>query len=361
MLIYTFCILHFCSGSPLLRLTRMICLHSQPFIQLRSPAVFVYRAMSRILRARLAGAQAVLEKDMCQEARETVSKLQARAISDQLKREGDTMSTDDAVVITETLVKIRFPDHIRDSLLSSIVCSDAKRRKQQDFTKFIVSWGASMWTTLLATSVADTAKMEALALHLILMGCVNPTEPTTKLASSLFMIATMGYRKASELSAFHKGQFKAMHAAMENMVRSGATSCGAYISKLPKSADDCAAMFPDVFGRIFSTDPPVEPRVDVSEVMRLDASYNCRSSCETRPMVSSQLATSGQAESSQVMQAAMAMMQSMHHMMMGAGMGRSAWHGRCRQHRHHVELAETHELAEAVALVGGFAMRWFFA
>ena len=142
--------------------------------------------MSRILRARLAGAQAVLEKDMCQEARETVSKLQARAISDQLKREGDTMSTDDAVIITETLVKIRFPDHIRDSLLSSIVCSDAKRRKQQDFTSFIVFLAASMWTTLLSTSVADTAKMEALALHLILMGCVSPTEPKTKLASSLF-------------------------------------------------------------------------------------------------------------------------------------------------------------------------------
>ena len=142
--------------------------------------------MSRILRARLAGAQAVLEKDMCQEARETVSKLQARAISDQLKREGDTMSTDDAVNITETLVKIRFPDHIRDSLLSSIVCSDAKRRKQQDFTSFIVFLAASMWTTLLSTSVADTAKMEALALHLILMGCVSPTEPKTKLASSLF-------------------------------------------------------------------------------------------------------------------------------------------------------------------------------
>ena len=243
MLIYTFCILHFCSGSPLLRLTRMICLHSQPFIQLRSPAVFVYRAMSRILRARLAGAQAVLEKDMCQEARETVSKLQARAISDQLKREGDTMSTDDAVNITETLVKIRFPDNIRDSLLSSIVCSDAKRRKQQDFTISIVFLAASMWTTLLSTSAADTAKMEALALHLILMGCVNPTEPTTKLASSLFMIATMGYRKASELSAFHKGQFKAMHAAMENMVRSGATSCGAYISKLPKCPADCPLCF----------------------------------------------------------------------------------------------------------------------
>jgi hypothetical protein len=89
------------------------------------------------------------------------------------------------------------------------------------------------------------------------------------------------------------------------MVRSGATACsGAYISKLPKSADDFAAMFPDVFERIFSTDPPVEPRVDVSEVMRLDASYNCRSSHETRPMVLSQLAASSHGESSQVMQAA---------------------------------------------------------
>ena len=102
------------------------------------------------------------------------------------------------------------------------------------------------------------------------------------------------------------------------MVRNGATSCGAYISNLPKCPAEFAAMIPDVFGRIFSTDPPVEPRVDVSEVMQLDASYNCRNSSETRPMVSSQLATSGQAESSQVMQAAMAMMQSMHHMMMGA-------------------------------------------
>ena len=130
--------------------------------------------MSRILRARLAGAQAVLEKDMCKEAVETVARLQARAISDQLKREGATMSTDDAVNITETLMKIRFPDHIRDSLLSSIVCSDAKRRKQQDFTNFIVFLAASMWTTLLSTSVADTAKMEALALHLILMGVREP-------------------------------------------------------------------------------------------------------------------------------------------------------------------------------------------
>ncbi len=89
------------------------------------------------------------------------------------------------------------------------------------------------------------------------------------------------------------------------MVRNGATACsGACISKLPKSADDFAAMFPDVFERIFSTDPPVEPRVDVSEVMRLDASYNCRSNYETRPIISSQLAASSHGDSSQVMQAA---------------------------------------------------------
>ncbi len=144
--------------------------------------------MSRVLRARLAGAQAVLEKDMCKEARDTVSKLQARSITDQLNREGGTMSTDDAVNIAELLVKIKFPDDIRDSLLSSIVCIDAKRRKQQDFTTFIVFVAASMWTTLLSTFVADTAKMEALALHLIMMGCVKPTEPATKLAASLLMV-----------------------------------------------------------------------------------------------------------------------------------------------------------------------------
>ena len=94
--------------------------------------------MSRVLRARLAGAQAVLEKDNCKEARDTVLKLQARSITVQLNREGGTMSTDDAVNIAELLVKIKFPDDIRDSLLSSIVCSDAKRRKQQDCMTFIV-------------------------------------------------------------------------------------------------------------------------------------------------------------------------------------------------------------------------------
>ena len=61
------------------------------------------------------------------------------------------------------------------------------------------------------------------------------------------MIASMGYKKASELSAFHKGQVKdKMHAIMKNMVRSDATSSGAYIPTRPKSADDSPATLPEL-------------------------------------------------------------------------------------------------------------------
>ena len=227
----------------------------------------------RALLARIAGAKMMLSTTMAADAKANVASTQAAAISAELKREKlDAEMTAD---VMQRLMEIDWPPRARDELLASFAAPESSsRRKQQNYNSFLYFISAGLWAFLNATGVCVMAKKEALCVHLVRMGCVNPIEATSKLANSLWMLVAMG-DNAFHQSSYAKGQLKEkFHTKLKGIKTTGASQ---YLHKLPESVVEFKAKYPDLFASLFSGDEqPVEPQVQIDKLMRLDATYNCR-------------------------------------------------------------------------------------
>ena len=276
----------------------------------------------RALLARIAGAKMMLSTTMAADAKANVASTQAAAISAELKREKlDAEMTAD---VMQRLMEIDWPPRARDELLASFAAPESSsRRKQQNYTSFLYFISAGLWAFLNATGVCVVAKKEALCVHLVRMGCVNPNEQTTKLANSLWMLVAMG-DNAFHPSSYAKGQLKdKFHKTLKSINMRGASQ---YLHKLPQSVVEFKADYPDLFASLFSGDEqPVEPQVPVDKLMRLDAMYNCRNNHDFH--VQSEMAfmpngLSSMPSSQQLMQQGMPnMASSQQHMQQGVQLG----------------------------------------
>jgi len=227
----------------------------------------------RALLARIAGAKMMLSTTMAADAKANVASTQAAAISAELKRE--KLDAEMTAEVMQRLIEIDWPPRARDELLASFAApKSSSRRRQQNYTSFLYFISAGLWEYLNTTGVCVVAKKEALCVHLVRMGCVNPNEQTTKLANSLWMLVAMG-DNAFHPSSYAKGQLKdKFHKTLKSINMRGASQ---YLNKLPQSVVEFKADYPDLFASLFSGDEqPVEPQVPVDKLMRLDAMYNCR-------------------------------------------------------------------------------------
>jgi len=210
---------------------------------------------------------------MAADAKANVASTQAAAISAELKRE--KLDAEMTAEVMQRLIEIDWPPRARDELLASFAApKSSSRRRQQNYTSFLYFISAGLWEYLNTTGVCVVAKKEALCVHLVRMGCVNPNEQTTKLANSLWMLVAMG-DNAFHPSSYAKGQLKdKFHKTLKSINMRGASQ---YLHKLPQSVVEFKADYPDLFASLFSGDEqPVEPQVPVDKLMRLDAMYNCR-------------------------------------------------------------------------------------
>ena len=271
------------------------------------------------MRARLSGAKLILGKEMSHEAFQNVARLQAAALIGQLKREQETMSSDDAVFVAEELTSLNLPPDIRDEVLIVVVGADTKRRKQQNYESFLSFMPDYLWGRLMSTSVSAVAKEEALCLFLIMLGCVNPSESTSKLATSLILLLCIGLDKAMDKSSYEKGKSKeTLHATLKRLVRNGARRVFPYLTKLHSSPTELKAEFSDLYRQIFENEPPVSIRIDQSMLAQVNGTYGCRNNLDTlrRSQSSTAIVSAHGTEDASLSSAMMQTMMNMQRMMM---------------------------------------------
>jgi len=145
------------------------------------------------------------------------------------------------------------------------------RNPMQDFRSFIDCMTAEQWGTLLDARVSPAAKQELIIKVLCRLGCRHATEPTKKLACTLWHHVT-GCQSADPVAK------KKMRIKFGDLLRTAGLKLGApvvYLAHLP-TPQELAAQHPELHDAIFQEAPPVACQVDQVKLLEEDCAIMCR-------------------------------------------------------------------------------------
>ena len=136
---------------------------------------------------------------------DNMSKIQATAISDMCSADS-SLNSESKSTLAEAIITVRWakPEHA-ELVLSMLCAPDAKgtkrgrrRRDHQDFRCLHLYLSEDMWKGLLDPASSSDAKLQAILQHALRLGLRLPTEPSTKLMCSLWLLVSC---EAAELNA----------------------------------------------------------------------------------------------------------------------------------------------------------------
>jgi hypothetical protein len=153
----------------------------------------------------------------------------------------------------------------------------AARREQQDYQSITQYGNADFWKAFTNQEASMMSKGELLAELLVVLGCVNPTEPCLKYEASLWMLASLGESTAMALSSIEKASHRdKLREILKRGVRANKNSLGPYMTKLPQSFEEFKRDWPQVHAKLYGQSPPVRSPIDEHALLRIDGMYKCR-------------------------------------------------------------------------------------
>lgn len=231
--------------------------------------------------------------DSCPDAeRVNMSKIQARAVMELINAEGRSLSAEAAADLAPFILEVPFVDPYKQLILATLekqmsVLKQCVRRDMQDYTSAANFFAQTHWSKMIQHgNVNSMLVRDTIIRHVVNLGCTNPSEPTSRLFASLWMLLTDGFEKAIvELTVEDKRKkrdsFKhAMKAYVRGLPNDTKNALALmYLPKLHDSPVCLKAVRPDVYETVFqSIGEPVPVQVDMDELLQVDMSYPCRGS-----------------------------------------------------------------------------------
>ena len=230
------------------------------------------------LRERLAVAAQVLQ-GASHATLPTMSRLQRLAFEEDIK--GATVTAADVAELSAISQTIRWHPADADRILqvleakSENVLSKPSRRPMQNFVRFLQYLTATTWALLADSSVVAQTKQAAIINNLVAMMCLNPDEHTLKLATSLQLVATVGFQAALKLSPEEKANMKKeFKKALKRMVRRVDLPDSLYIKELLAPEEQQRAN-PEFYDAI-KVGVSATPSFRSEDIERVAASFSCR-------------------------------------------------------------------------------------
>ena len=155
--------------------------------------------MSRAFRARLSASKAVLEAACSDVERVQISKIQVLALIDQLNRE--QLSAETAADLTDAIQHIGFASVYKKMLIDKIekslrVRPQHGRRELQNYQSVLGFFTQLHWSKMMDAQANAITVRDIIIRHVVALGCVNPSEHTSRLLNSLWILLTEGVDNA---------------------------------------------------------------------------------------------------------------------------------------------------------------------
>ncbi len=224
----------------------------------------------------------LLEESRTSDHFEKLSKIQAMAVADLISAETETLSNEVKSELAGDVVKLAWakPDHC-GIVLERLVSSEARRaeparrrRQQQDFRKIYAYLTQAMWDALKNAQSSADAKLSAVLQHALRLGLRLPTEPTSKMLTSIWILSTS--EDIGTLDNVSKAiKYKRVKDEFDQLRRKGVDPV-VWIEQLPDDPLTFQHKFPAVYEQCFGRAPPVPPAISPDVIMAFDMSYSCR-------------------------------------------------------------------------------------
>jgi hypothetical protein len=132
------------------------------------------------------------------------------------------------------------------------------RKTLQDYTQFVHYFTETEWIMLLNANVGQHCKMSSVIGKCCKLGLSNPSEPTYKIMTSLFLILTRGYNEARMMDPEGK---RDMLLHFKSAMKTSTLQVSMMLDKLP-TPRELAENYPDFFKSAFPDDFPVTCKIE---------------------------------------------------------------------------------------------------
>ena len=209
-----------------------------------------------------------------------ISKAQSFAMVDMIRQANLTaVEVSDLAVQAATLA---WADNahataVLDALEPKVAPPPKKRRAQQDFTNLVWYGTEQFWTAFGKPGLVPYARLQILLDFVAGLGLRCPTEPTLKMMTSLWLVAS---HDKTDLATWDFATKKSFFVHTKS-------AFDAFRKKLPEPMEYVDSLHADpmvymrdhgvVWRAAFAEAVPVQPTIDPTLVATFDASYGCRS------------------------------------------------------------------------------------
>ena len=231
----------------------------------------------RALRARMAGAKAVMLSVSRTPKHGSMSKIQANAIMDMLR--GIKLTAEDALALSSLVMEIEFAGDDADAILQCIAPAKLEKTskpkaKMQNYSMISQQLCEKHWEVLMDKAVNIHPKMDVICRAGELRGAHAPSEPSLKMWTSVVLFCHFSIKELMQMSAEDKhGWLECLKKRWSPLVKPPPSE---YILCLPSCSADFKVCYPGTYAEAFRDDAPTTCPIDVKHLVELDSSYKCR-------------------------------------------------------------------------------------
>ena len=257
--------------------------------------------MEQHLRARLGASRILLQQHAGKPSFSNISRLQSDAVIQLAKTAVTELSAATRADLVSVVMSVPWSTGHGEAILAVFTPTSPqevviRRRRQQCYTPALMSYLTQAEWDILMQLGDHQCKLECILQALLQLGLRCPSEPTLKMATSLWILCTHddGQQLAllpAQKTGLHtcvKGRFDAM--------RRRALDPSDWILVLPQSPQEFERCHSDMWTTRYGLAVPVPPPICIRTLLHLDASYGCRGGRQ----VAGQLASVGGGSSSNV-------------------------------------------------------------
>ena len=214
---------------------------------------------------------------------DNMSKIQANAISDMCSADS-SLNSDSKSSLAEAVMTVRWakPEHA-ELVLSTLCAPDSRgakrgrrRRDHQDFRCLHLYLSEDMWKGLLDTASSSDAKLQAILQHSLRLGLRLPTEPSTKLMCSLWLLVSCDSAELNAMDNVSKS-IKLHRVKHEfNGLRLKWGDPVLWVETLPENPFVYLAKYKALYDVAFGDRSPCAPHLSGDALQAFDMSYSCR-------------------------------------------------------------------------------------
>lgn len=248
--------------------------------------------MATLLRARLAAVKVFLRSLDGKEGFSAASQTQSLALSQLIGEKRASMNVEDCASLQALAAAIPWSAEEHRGMVLTALVPEAPgparaRLAMQDYTHVLAYFTADEWSAL-RSSANSLAKRDVVLKKLAVLGCRAPSEPTLKLAASLWMCLTHAEADMHVLGPATKADLlKAFKVEWKRHVRR-LERPKIPVEVLPADPEDFRHRYPSEWQIAFGGSAPAPTQVDLHALLAFDASYGCRggpSSSDAAPVL----------------------------------------------------------------------------